>query len=249
MFKKLIIYSLGFLALNSLVGCSLLEMWLPLAYKAEPLKILSLSEDVCDPPCWMGIFPDETSFTDALKIVKELEFFSQNGDLIVEANKIILIPTYAEIVVDDNKEFILWQSGVEQNAHIAFENGIVSLISFYIPETKLGNVIEKYGTPDSYYTYSVENVVEGETEKYFGMDIFYPETGLVFGVVGREPISDDSVVLNVTFTHPGTVEEIVAEYLSPGLPGQNVIVRLEYFPWEGYGVCPQGLPRDVYCEE
>jgi hypothetical protein len=219
--KKLLIINLAILALLGLVGC---------ASKTNPLRILKMNEDVCEPPCWMGIIPAETSFKDAYEIVSGLEFFSQRG----------------EIKVDENEEFLLWQSGLHQNAHISFDNGIVSLISFYFPETELGNVIEEYGTPDFYRTYAVNYEIDEENEVYYGIDIIYPEIGLVFQVIGQEPISEDLVVLGAFFTGPGTVEEIAAEILAPG---QNLIIQLDFFPWEGFGVCPRGLQSEDLCQK
>jgi hypothetical protein len=201
----------------------------------NPLKVMQMSEGICESPCWMGITPLESSFGESLETVKGLKFLLPGG----------------ELRTDEERGNINWYSGARQNVYIIFENGYVSYIDAYSPDATLKDVIEEYGQPTFYITYSLEEEPEGVRVKFYEVDLFYPENGLVFIILADSPLYENIRVRDVYFVHQGTIMEMIEEFQlhrKANYP-HYLIVEKEYYPWEGLGLCPQGLLSNEYCTQ
>lgn len=230
MFRRILINSFVILALISLTGCSQ-NGWriitVPTETNAEDiLRIVYMSDEICDPPCWMGITPFETTYEEALEIIGELNFFSNEG----------------LINIDENLKFINWYGGDGNNAHIRFTDGIVSSLSFSLRNAQLGDVIQTYGFPEYY------NTQEGDSE--YGIDIFYPKVGLVFGGYDTKLLSESTTISGVFFVHPDTADNFFDDYINLRRSlHPRIIYDERYYPWEGLDICPKGLSSDYFCKE
>jgi hypothetical protein len=224
--KSAIRFSLIMFVVTILGGCSTL---------INPLKVIRMNEGYCEPPCWMGIMPQETSFGESLEIIEGLRFFLPGG----------------WINADEDRGYINWYSGSSQNVYVRFENGYVSYIDAYVPDSTLGDVIKLFGQPSFYITYSHEEEPESGQVKFFEIDLFYPENGLVFTALWNEPLAEIIKLRDVYFINNGTPEQMIEEFQIHRrvIQPHYTVVEKEYFYWEGLGLCPQGLLSAEYCNE
>jgi hypothetical protein len=197
------------------------------AYPTHPLRVLKISEDICNPPCWMGIVPFETTYEEALEIVESLVFFSSAG----------------YIRINEDQDLIVWHPGGGNEVYINFRGNYVYYIDFDFRRSKLEYIVQSYGVPEFY------TIVEGDSE--YGIDLYYPQIGIVFSGYGLNFLSEKTIISGACFVSPGTPENFYADYIDLCMTQSQ---RLRYsepelFPWEGYGVCPHGLTSDYLCEE
>lgn len=193
------------------------------------LKLLLLGMEECNPPCWKGIIPLETSYEAALDEIKELVFFTPEGYL--DKN--------------DEKGLIDWYGGDGNSVHIRLYERTVSFIYFTLIDTNLGSIVSHFGDPSAYFTY--------EDDESYSIALLYPKVGLVFhaGHPSSLKISETMSVELAYFMNPSEITSFAEEYLRM----RRVIYPLinnfdmEYFTWEGYGVCPKGLMSNYLCQE
>lgn len=216
MLRKIMFYLFGIMTLLSSVGCGLWN---------KPLKILRMSEGICDPPCWNGITLLETTYEETLQIVEGLDFFNQEG----------LVRT------DEDRVYIDWLGGDGNIASFRFEDGIVYFMEFHLRDnTTLGDVVQTFGDPEYY------SIGEGDHDAYL-IHVFYPQIGMVFttGTTISYKFSENMGVWRIDFFPSDSAENFIPTYASYlrkigklGIGTEDYFA--ENFPWEGFGVCPRG---------
>jgi len=168
-----------------------------------------ITGDPCEAPCWRGITPGETSWSDALTILED--------DTTIEN-----LQTQA----DDNSNAALaeWnQKGGSACCQMYSDDGeLVSVLLLRVaPNMTLGEVIERHGEP----TYAVGSSF---AETQAAMNVVYPEQNMVIyvfseGVTGT--ISESSEVFAVLYVIPSQMDLLIQ--------------TSDLHAWEGYGAFEQ----------
>ncbi len=163
-----------------------------------------VSGDPCGPPCWRGITPGETSWDEALQIVKD-------------------DPTLSEPEIQEGE-------GEESDARLAVWNEtdgqmccqmftkdgevVESLVLLVAPAIRLNEVIERHGDP----VYAIGTEVSDDQAV---MNLFYmdPPMLLYAFVPGKNgALSQSSEVVGVLYLSPDSMTEVVE---SNNLPAWN----------------------------
>ena len=176
-----------------------------------------IGAEVCRPPCWNGIIPGETTFEEALDIVLDLEFFSEEGS----------------IKTQDDKSSLYWYGGDRNNAYIDFYENKVIFIQLLIEIYDLGSVVNHFGEPDGY-------TVDFD-EGFYAIKVFYPNIGLVFVSYQDwgDPISQDMPGDSFYFLSPEdpkNFSSVFYKYLNISYSG---FPEKQYIKWEGFGIIPE----------
>jgi hypothetical protein len=182
-----------------------------------------LAKNTCEPPCWFGITPGETTHEEALSLLSSLPFIQP------------------ETIQD-------WHSST--GAHIKSNAGasgvsvyydaeqVVKVLSIGLRAGKLsfGSVIRVYGEPDKILA------VQGSDSRH-GMryKIIYTENGLVFGGVLRPfdarkeqaTIEESHRVLSIYFFNPGLIDQVFTDNSISALLPEVFHAGLQ--DWQGFG--------------
>ncbi len=164
-----------------------------------------ITGDPCEAPCWRGITPGETTWSDALTILED--------DTTIEN-----LNTQA----DDNSNAALaeWnQKGGSACCQMFSDDGeTVSVLLLRVaPTTTLGEVIEQYGDP----TYVVGSPF---TDDQAALNVIYPERNMViyvFSAGATGTISETSEVFALLYVVPSQMELLI----------QTTALHV----WDGYG--------------
>lgn len=180
----------GLLALVLLVAaCSPPELRDPNMLQDTSL----ISGEPCEAPCWRGITPGETSWSDALTILED--------DATIEN---------LQTQTDDNTNAALatWnQKGGAECCQMFSDDGeVVSVLLLRVaPATTLGQVIEKYGEP-------VYVVGSKFTDDQAALNIIYPEQNMViyvFAAGTTGALSESSEVFALLYVVPSQMELLI----------------------------------------
>ena len=200
-------------------SCTIIA-WEPTPPPWEPSPITHpwlIGTEECRPPCWEGIRTGETTFLEALNLVRDLEFVSDEG----------------RIKTNDYKS-LFWYRGDGHSAIIRFYENKVIFIRFNFRERiyDLGSMVNNFGEPDGYTV--------GFDEGFYAITVFYPNIGLVFVAFQDwgDPISQDMPVVRFYFLSPEdslNFPSIFHNYLKLSYPN---IREKRYIKWEGYGIEP-----------
>lgn len=164
-----------------------------------------VSGDPCGAPCWRGITPGETTWDDALQIIKD-------------------DPTLSEPEIQEGE-------GEESNAKLAVWNEtdgqmccqmftkdskiVESLVLLVAPDIRLSEVIERHGDP----VYVIGTEV---SEDQAVMNLFYldPPMLLYAFVPGKNgALSQSSEVVGVLYLSPDSMTEVVESNSLPAWDG------------------------------
>lgn len=165
-----------------------------------------LTGEPCEAPCWRGITPGETNWSDAVTIVEDDPQLAN-----------------IETVRDDQSEARLinfTDTDGPQCCRVISEDGesVSAILTLLAPQMTLGEVIEKYGEPD-YFTGG--DVTPDQTL----LSVVFEDVPLVIYVFGagteNGTISADSEVIGSIYVTSDGMQELVQS--------------TSLYNWEGYG--------------
>ncbi len=164
-----------------------------------------LTKEPCDAPCWRGITPGETKWSDALTILEDSTDID-NPEV--------------QTAQDSSAVGAQWQAtGGEPCCQMISEGGeIVDLLVIWQqPNKTLGELIEARGEP----TYAVGT--PGDEEQAI-LSVFYPDNSLiviVFTAGATSELSESSEVIGAYYMTPDRM--------------QLILDTSSLYAWEGYG--------------
>jgi hypothetical protein len=163
----------------------------------------------CNPPCWNGITPGQTTKDVAISIMRAEEIGKEDN-----------------LSIDDNG--ITWFNSESRTVYrLEFQDNYVQLIRFQLEGVSINQIIEMFGNPDYFLT----NVGRGGG---YGISLYFPHEGMAFlGNLGTHlRISENAQVNYAYFIKPTDIEgelEIIH--------GKSWVSTLlsELREWQGFG--------------
>ncbi len=214
----LTLFILGFMGLLTVVR----------NYDKQPSLLLTSTE--CDPPCWYGITPGQSTMSQVYSALDRIE--GVDKDLIFETDKI-----------DGKSTKITWyfkkpaEDGV---GSVRLHNDLVTAISIMtVNSLNMADLIHKLGEPEKYWTWIGQR---DNGEQFLDIMLLAPTKGyLAEVVIDIKPGSDQVVikantpVFRVTYFSPDMSREVPeTQILSDGQSSGRDPVQ----EWTGYGPIP-----------
>jgi hypothetical protein len=206
-----------------LLGCVGLLMFVRNFHK-QPSLILTSTE--CNPPCWYGITPGQSTASQVYSALDRIE--GVDKDLILETNNIDGKPTkitwYFKKPVED---------GV---GSVRIQNDLVTAISITtVNSLEMADLFSKLGEPEEYWS----EAAHGEARDYRDILLLYPTEGYAVEAVIDIKNGEDHVeikantpVFRVTYySHEMFQELFGARRSKDGSSSESSTLR----PWTGFG--------------
>jgi len=185
-----------------------------------PLDTSLLTGEPCEPPCWQGLVPGQSTAADA-------QHFLETSDLV-------------DHVVEEAKQgYVYWQSpvgGARRNPVSVYrtnslrvgEDGVLEDIQVYLDyDFTLEQLLARYGPPDK-----LSAGPAGTPERaWIGVGLFYPERGMM--LVLELPVSDPVLRPETKVVWAYYMPPTTTEGLPTALVGDHPDESLR--PWPGYG--------------
>lgn len=179
----------------------------------------SFFDGTCSPPCWAGIQPGITTYSESMGLLAANNSIEMNS--INEFDR-------------GNDHRVSWSFAGEDGGGIYFDNDIVSLITLYYARDRLtlGEIIDKLGQPENYMP-----VYESSEIFYLTIYYLYPELGVVvLGQIdnvseGERVLIDGSLPIEVVYYF------IPDQFLYEMTEGRiyGTLDPLNIQPWQGFG--------------
>ncbi len=181
----------------------------------------------CQPPCWEGITPGQTTAAEAVEILERSPLIAT-----VEITSVPLLPTIGLVIWD-------WVDG-EEGGEAVFNtppSNLVYLVHPSLPITfRLGDVIQAYGEPSHVIARSHREPHSSDIS--YDLSILYrPQGFILIGSAGySKPILSADTLVSVTFFAPND------EGLQAALGGAAAYPEW-LVPWQGM------KDFDYYCRD
>jgi hypothetical protein len=203
---------------------------------APPEADLSLvTGEPCEPPCWYGLMPGESTKDETLQTLETLTF--------VHRDSIRVLSTYAST---PERELIEWDY---RRGLITLDEEIVSTISVdLLYNLELGELVELMGEPTGYFVYTFpppDNISIGPICVSAEAEFIWPEQGLTAEIRfdSRHPPrqtervfnpSDTLYINSLTYSPPAATP--LAFLIARGSVESSAENNLEWYyqPWEGF---------------
>lgn len=174
-----------------------------------------VKNNTCEPPCWNGIIPGKSTYSEAVSVLDKLKNSNPGS--------------YKDAVVGERK-VISWTREGRKHIEILMDEVVVHSVCFSGTSGTLDDILQVFGEPDNFY--------RGRTidsPDIFWIELYYPQKGLNVSVRGKvQPgkqifITPEMPVTLVLYSVPGTMEELLV--YTHGEQWKSV--RLQ--EWKGYG--------------
>jgi hypothetical protein len=186
-----------------------------------------ITSTACEPPCWYGITPGETTSWEAFAILDQLPGVNQDTVLggYDREDKLNKIFWYFERPAEDSI------------GSIYFEDDRATAVTILtINSVKLAELFEKLGQPEKYWA----EVGHGEDREYVNVLLFYPTQGYLIDMLidlefdsNQVEIKGTTPVYRVTYFAPEMFEELLGSRI---LIDKAVLARKgSWQAWTGYG--------------
>lgn len=173
-----------------------------------------LTRTECRPPCWEEITPGQTTSNEAVSLLASKEREGRG-----------------ELISHEEDGYLIWVDTRKVSVTLHIRAGLVSMVSFPVSSTSLGELLELYDEPAGFL------VLLGTDTRSGSIEILYPERGLVFYAEGRRhdnqlTVSASSQVVRAVLVAPGGMEEVAR-----AVDGQEELEqqRPRIRDWSGYG--------------
>ncbi len=195
-------------------------------FNRQPSVILKSAE--CNPPCWYGIRPGQTNYSEAYATLADLE--GVNKDVIMSDydsnNKLTDIYWYFERPVEDSGGTIYFD-----------DNRVTAISIFTINSVNLEDLFKKLGQPEQYWT----EIGHGENREYLEVTLLYPTKGYAAQVIidiannaNQVKIQAATPVFAVTYFAPQMFQALLKTRILIDTPSS---VRTGTFQtWSGFGI-------------
>ena len=185
----------------------------------------------CKPPCWNDLMPGETTFDDALQIVKELSDIDQAEIAEIEHPwKIFNKQIWFSII----REELLTTKRTNGALYFINDRLAAVLLQLNVGVT-FGEMVEMGGEPDV--------IVSLQHPEAILVEAILPSRGISFEFYGRsDQFSAETKIDNVMFFDPLHYEQLLdAEMFSLGDYGADDTKKIMH-PWNGYGSVEELYP-------
>ncbi len=194
-------------------------------------KVSILKESNCQPPCWNGLTPGETTFDAASQIVKELPDVDQaNIAELKHLGEVFNKWIRFYIVRDD----LLTKK--QTNGALYFINDKLAAVLLQ-PNVggTFGEMVEMVGEP--------ETILSLQSPRAILVKAILPSSGITFEFYAEsDQFSAETKIDNVMFFDPLQYEQLLdAEMFSLGDYGANDTKKMMH-PWRGYGSVEELYP-------
>lgn len=186
-----------------------------------------LTSTGCDPPCWNGIHPGQTSSSQVYGILDTLNGVGKDSVM-------------GEYDRNFNLTKIYWffQRPVEDaSGSVYIEDDQVTAITIStINSLRLADLFDKLGQPDEYWT----EIGHGEDREYLEVILLYPTKGYLASVIidieggaDQVEIQPETPVFRVTYFAPEMFQELLKTRMLIDRPASARIGAFQ--PWSGFG--------------
>jgi hypothetical protein len=203
----------------------------------KPVELDILGTESCQPSCWRGIIPGETTAEDTIQI---LQGWQNDGKGTWKRN--------TGSKDDLHWDYICWLEEVWPEICLTVRDNVVSEIRLIISTPSsldLKDIIENYGYPDGYTISLCPDCSD------YGAFLYYPDRGTIFLAgsnwltrlknkgVGQLVLSPDMKITYAIFTKQMGREEMLKFSFGENTDIQLVLKNYRY--WNGYGEIPQSI--------
>ena len=211
---------LGVLMVAVSVGCG----------EPPPLDMSLLTGEPCEPPCWQGLTPGDSTEEDVAEFIRATRF--------VDTRTIYRgrITRGGEVVGVS----IQWRSTAARSRNVEInsfdiDTGVLDHITIHPDyDLTLERLIERYGPPEKY----VANL-RGVERRWIDVTLYYPTHGFTVDLVRRlddTTLAPESKVVSVWYFRAAPLERFIELACEGGIYGGTPDDRLESLrDWPGYG--------------
>jgi hypothetical protein len=182
-----------------------------------------LSTNPCEPPCWYGIIPGETTHEEVLSLLPDLPFIK---------------PETIQDWYDETGVHIKSYTGAS-GVRFHYDEGKFVKVIIINPSARIfsfGDVISAIGEPDKVLAVQGPDSREGVRYK-----LIYAKSGIVFGGVLRPfdarkeqaLIKENHQVTSIYFFNPDLIEQVFTDFSISGLSEE--VFRSGLQDWQGFG--------------
>ncbi|HUW96179.1 MAG TPA: hypothetical protein VMW58_10365 [Anaerolineae bacterium] len=212
--------SLGLLILGLCVGCG----------EPPPLDMSLLTGEPCQPPCWQGLTPGESTEEDVAEFMRATRFVDTRS---VRRSSYTRLTRGGEEVAG---VIIHWRSsgGLAMCNDFCIEEGLLTDLTICpYPGVTLGHLIDRYGPPEKY-----EVIVPIGGPLYYDVTLFYATHGFTVDLVlpyDDGTLRPESSVAEVWYFRAAPLERFLQLRYDAGY-GMSPARSLEVLrDWPGYG--------------
>jgi hypothetical protein len=223
---KRVVLVYGGILLILAVAVGMVTAWLHLT--RDPSTVLT---SPCDPPCWYGIQPGETTSMGVLSILMELPWASG----IRERTR-----GYSDELI--HLEWRFSRPAPDSYAYAYFDDDICTAISILTyGSLTIADAFGSFGEPERMWVHSEEV----QTREWIEVTLFYSSDGIVVEVDVDVPAEDagdyveilgKSPVARVTYFDPSRFQDLLDTEILINEPSRPELGSL--FPWPGLGAIP-----------
>jgi hypothetical protein len=197
-----------------------------------PLDMSLLTGEPCEPPCWQGLTPGESTEEDVAEFMRATRFVDTCS---------VFRSSYTRLTRGGSEEVsgvvITWRSsgGLATCNSFSIEEGVLKYITICpYPGVTLGRLIDRYGPPEKY-----EVIVPIGGPLYYDVTLFYPTHGFTVDLVlpyDDGALQPESEVAEVWYFRAAPLERFLELRYEAGSGGPTPGKLLELLhDWEGYG--------------
>ncbi len=216
-----VLINLGCLIVGLCGGCG----------EPPPLDRSLLTGEPCEPPCWQGLTPGESTEEDVAEFMRTTRFVDAGS---VRRSSYTRLTQGGEEVAG---VVIHWRSswGLSACNDFCVEEGVLNSITICpSPGVTLGGLIERYGAPEKY----IANL-QGYERRWIDVTLFYPTHGFtVYFTLTPEDatLQPESSVASVWYFRAAPLERFIELGWEAGYYGTTPARWPEFLrDWSGYG--------------
>ena len=195
-----------------------------------PLDTSLLSGEPCEPPCWQGLTPGQSTEEDVVEFMRATRFVDTRS---VRRGSYTRLTRGGEEVAGVT---IHWRSsgGLGPCNYFSIEEGVLKYITICpYPGVTLGRLIDRYGPPEKYIA---SRPISGRL--YYDVTLFYPTHGFTVDLV--RPYEDGTLqpensVSDVWYFRAAPLERFLQLSYEAGYGGPPAKELEVLRDWPGYG--------------
>jgi hypothetical protein len=199
-----------------------------------PLDTSLLTGEPCEPPCWQGLTPGESTEEDVAEFMRATRFVDTRS---VRRSSYTRLTRGGEEVAG---VIIYWRStaGLSTCNRFSIEEGVLKYITI-CPDSgvTLGRLIDRYGPPEKYRA-----ILQGFERRWVDVTLFYPTHGFtVYFMLSPDDMTlePESQVAEVWYFQAAPLERFLELRYEAGSGGPTPGKLLELLrDWQGYGPIP-----------
>jgi len=218
------------------VGVLMVAMSAGCGEPPPPVDTSLLTGEPCEPPCWQGLTPGESTEEDVAEFMKATRFVDTRS---------VRRGSYTRLTLSGEEVtgvIIYWRSsgGLSPCNDFSIEEGVLTDLTICpYPGVTLGRLIDRYGPPEKYVSH-----LSGYERQWVDVTLYYPTHGFTVYLMLRPDdatLKPESKVVSIWYFRAAPLERFLqlgweAGYFS------SVPAGAEEFghDWQGYGRVPLG---------